>query len=118
MQVSFPGGHLEPGEDAIGAALRETREEIGDSLGEIEVLGTCQTLPAGRCGVVCRLPLQFSKSKPDRLAGVEMSPQCGIITSAVKFLSRGGFSLMWDVCHVTAKTILNTPVCFVGMRVI
>ncbi|CAM9872091.1 unnamed protein product [Scytosiphon promiscuus] len=45
-QVSFPGGHLEPGEDAIEAALRETREEIGDTLGDIEVLGTCQTLPA------------------------------------------------------------------------
>ncbi|CAN0073430.1 unnamed protein product [Ectocarpus sp. 8 AP-2014] len=45
-QVSFPGGHLEPGEDAVEAALRETREEIGDSLGRIDVLGTCQTLPA------------------------------------------------------------------------
>ncbi|CAM9491416.1 unnamed protein product [Pylaiella littoralis] len=45
-QVSFPGGHLEASEDAIEAALRETREEIGDNLGGIEVLGTCQTLPA------------------------------------------------------------------------
>ncbi|CAN0093652.1 unnamed protein product [Ectocarpus sp. 12 AP-2014] len=45
-QVSFPGGHLEPGEDAVEAALRETREEIGDSLGRIDVLGTCHTLPA------------------------------------------------------------------------
>ncbi|CAN0333722.1 unnamed protein product, partial [Ectocarpus sp. 4 AP-2014] len=45
-EVSFPGGHLEHGEDAIEAALRETREEIGDSLGRIDVLGTCQTLPA------------------------------------------------------------------------
>ena len=53
--MSFPGGHLEPGEDAVGAALRETREEIGDSLGEIEVLGTCQTLPAGRCGTLASL---------------------------------------------------------------
>ncbi|CAN0525287.1 unnamed protein product, partial [Ectocarpus sp. 8 AP-2014] len=38
-QVSFPGGHSEPGEDAVEAALRETREEIGDSLGRIDVLG-------------------------------------------------------------------------------
>ena len=47
MQVSFPGGHIDAGEDAVAAALRETQEEIGDKLGEIEVLGLCQTLPAG-----------------------------------------------------------------------
>ncbi|CAM9111379.1 unnamed protein product [Ascophyllum nodosum] len=45
-QVSFPGGHIDAGEDAVAAALRETQEEIGDKLGEIEVLGLCQTLPA------------------------------------------------------------------------
>jgi 8-oxo-dGTP pyrophosphatase MutT (NUDIX family) len=28
-QVSFPGGRLEPGEEAVGAALREAREEVG-----------------------------------------------------------------------------------------
>lgn len=46
-QVSFPGGHIEAGEDSVEAALRETREEIGDSLGSVEVLGLGQTLTAG-----------------------------------------------------------------------
>jgi 8-oxo-dGTP pyrophosphatase MutT (NUDIX family) len=38
-QVAFPGGRLEPGEDAVGGALREAHEEIGLDAGEVEVLG-------------------------------------------------------------------------------
>ena len=37
-QVAFPGGKLEPGEDAVAAALREAREEVG--LSGAEVVGT------------------------------------------------------------------------------
>jgi 8-oxo-dGTP pyrophosphatase MutT (NUDIX family) len=38
-QLSFPGGHLEPGEDALAAALRESREEIGLDPARVDVLG-------------------------------------------------------------------------------
>jgi 8-oxo-dGTP pyrophosphatase MutT (NUDIX family) len=38
-QMSFPGGRLEPGEDWVDAALRETEEEVGLSGDRIEVLG-------------------------------------------------------------------------------
>ena len=38
-QVSFPGGHIEEGEDALSAALRESREEIGLEPAEVDVLG-------------------------------------------------------------------------------
>jgi 8-oxo-dGTP pyrophosphatase MutT (NUDIX family) len=38
-QISFPGGKIEPGEDARAAALRETREEIGLSTDFIDPLG-------------------------------------------------------------------------------
>jgi 8-oxo-dGTP pyrophosphatase MutT (NUDIX family) len=38
-QISFPGGEIDPGEDALSAALREAREEIGLAPGCAEVLG-------------------------------------------------------------------------------
>ncbi len=38
-QIAFPGGKLEPGEDALGAALREAHEEIGLEPGFVTVLG-------------------------------------------------------------------------------
>jgi len=38
-QISFPGGRIEEQEDALQAALRETKEEIGLSQEYVEVLG-------------------------------------------------------------------------------
>lgn len=48
-QISFPGGALEPGEDVIDGALRETHEEIGVALPRGNVLGLLddQPSPAG-----------------------------------------------------------------------
>lgn len=37
---TFPGGHLDPGEDPHSGALRETREEAGLTLSEAKYLGT------------------------------------------------------------------------------
>lgn len=38
-QAAFPGGKLDPGEDAICAALRETHEELGINSDNINIIG-------------------------------------------------------------------------------
>ena len=38
-EVSFPGGRAEPGESSTSTALREAREEVDLSPGEVDVLG-------------------------------------------------------------------------------
>ena len=38
-QVSFPGGRLDPGEDAVTAALREAWEEVGMDAAGVELIG-------------------------------------------------------------------------------
>jgi len=41
-QIAFPGGRLDPGEDAVAAALREAHEEILLDPASIEVVGTIE----------------------------------------------------------------------------
>lgn len=42
-QVAFPGGRLDPGEDAVAAALREANEELGLEPSAAEVIGEIET---------------------------------------------------------------------------
>lgn len=43
-QISFPGGSLDPGEDAVAAALREGWEELAIDPARLEVIGTLSPL--------------------------------------------------------------------------
>ncbi len=44
-EISFPGGHLEPGEGPRDAALREAREEVALEPASVEVLGELDERP-------------------------------------------------------------------------
>jgi 8-oxo-dGTP pyrophosphatase MutT (NUDIX family) len=46
-QVAFPGGKLDPGEDAIAAALRETHEELGINPSDIGIIGATDRFVTG-----------------------------------------------------------------------
>ena len=41
-QIAFPGGRVDPGEEAVTAALREANEEILLDPGEVEVVGAIE----------------------------------------------------------------------------
>ena len=45
-QIALPGGRLEPGEDSVGAALRETAEEVGVVVPREAVLGELSDHPS------------------------------------------------------------------------
>lgn len=46
-QVAFPGGKLDPGEDAVGAALREAREELAIDAADVRVIGASDKFVTG-----------------------------------------------------------------------
>lgn len=46
-QVAFPGGKLDPGEDAIAAALREAHEELAISPSDVTIIGTSDRFVTG-----------------------------------------------------------------------
>jgi len=46
-QVAFPGGRIDPGEDAVAAALREAEEEIALPRDKVEIVGLGPTYVTG-----------------------------------------------------------------------
>lgn len=46
-QVAFPGGKLDPGEDAVTAALREAHEELGIEAADVRVIGASDRFVTG-----------------------------------------------------------------------
>ena len=46
-QVAFPGGKLDPGEDAVDAALREAHEELAINPSDVRVIGASDRFVTG-----------------------------------------------------------------------
>ena len=46
-QVAFPGGKLDPGEDAVAAALREAHEELSISSSDVRIIGASDRYVTG-----------------------------------------------------------------------
>lgn len=78
-QWALPGGRLDPGEDAVAAALRETKEEIGLRVGPSGLLGLLDDYPT-RSGfvitpvVVWAGPHPELRPNPEEVAEVHRIP--------------------------------------------
>ena len=46
-QVAFPGGKLDPGEDAVAAALREAHEELAINPSDVRIIGASDRFVTG-----------------------------------------------------------------------
>jgi 8-oxo-dGTP pyrophosphatase MutT (NUDIX family) len=46
-QVAFPGGKLDPGEDAVAAALREAHEELAIDPADVRIVGASDRFVTG-----------------------------------------------------------------------
>lgn len=72
-EVSFPGGHLNVGESAVSAAIRETAEETGITVRPEWVVGELTTIPSSRrrsvtpVVAVSPTPLQPHLTSPDEV---------------------------------------------------
>jgi 8-oxo-dGTP pyrophosphatase MutT (NUDIX family) len=63
-QIAFPGGRLDPGEDAVTAALREADEEVALNPGAVEVLGLSDVYETGT-GFLVTPVVGWLKGAPD-----------------------------------------------------
>lgn len=122
-QVALPGGKIDPGEDAITAALREAHEELGLAQNQIRIIGATDDFQTGSgfrvtpvLGVIPPdLPLHPNPAEVDQWFEAPLrfllDPANRIIRSA-EFggIQREYLEMMWDnhrIWGVTAAILAN-----------
>ena len=78
-QFALPGGRLDSGEGAVGAALREMREEVGVECGTADVLGVLDDYRTRSGYVITPVvtwgpPVVRLTPNPDEVAAVHLAP--------------------------------------------
>jgi 8-oxo-dGTP pyrophosphatase MutT (NUDIX family) len=67
-EVSFPGGRLDPGEDAVDAALREAEEEVGMEPAAVEVVGHMRPIYTMVSGAQIQPVVGLLRARPELAA--------------------------------------------------
>ena len=123
-QVAFPGGRIDPGEDAVAAALREAQEEIALDPRQVAVVGTGRSLShrhrlprhAGRRHHPARPAARAARSRGRRLVRGAAASSCSTrpTSSSASALFRGRerhyYEIEWEgrsIWGATAAMIVN-----------
>ena len=93
-QYALPGGKLDPGEDALTAARRELREELGVEAGPEQVLGMLDDLPTRSGYLVTPFVVWLGEQAeprpaPDEVAGLHRIPLTDLFAGAGRGGNRG-----------------------------
>jgi len=90
-EIAFPGGRVEPGEDSLAAALRETEEELAVTAADVTILG--------------RLP-----DVETRVSRYRITPWVGVVAGAVRQRMRPQPAEVAGVLEIALDEIAD-PAC-------